>query len=42
MAVGAYLLHKSEHEYYEREEARELWEIENFPEGEIAELKRFI
>ena len=39
MAVGAYLSHKSEQEYYKREEARELWEIENFPEGEIAEIE---
>ena len=38
MAVGAYLSHKSEREYYDREEAREKWEMENFPEGEKAEL----
>jgi VIT1/CCC1 family predicted Fe2+/Mn2+ transporter len=38
MAVGAYLSHKSESEYYDREEAREKWEMENFPEGEKAEL----
>lgn len=38
MASGAYLSTKSEHEYYQREAERERWEIENFPEGERAEL----
>lgn len=38
MAAGAYLSSKSEREYYERERERELWEIENFPEGERAEM----
>lgn len=38
MAVGAYLSAKSEKEVYEREKARESWEIDHFPEGERAEL----
>ncbi|MCJ7694840.1 MAG: VIT1/CCC1 transporter family protein, partial [Anaerolineaceae bacterium] len=38
MAVGAYLSEKSEKEYYEIERSREAWEVENFPEGERAEL----
>jgi VIT1/CCC1 family predicted Fe2+/Mn2+ transporter len=38
MATGAYLSAKSEREYYERERAREAWEVEHFPEGERAEL----
>jgi VIT1/CCC1 family predicted Fe2+/Mn2+ transporter len=38
MATGAYLSSKSEREYYERERAREAWEVEHFPEGERAEL----
>jgi VIT1/CCC1 family predicted Fe2+/Mn2+ transporter len=39
MATGAYLSAKSENEYYDRERQRELWEVENFPEGEQAELR---
>jgi len=38
MATGAYLSAKSEQEYYDREQQREAWEIEHFPEGERAEL----
>jgi VIT1/CCC1 family predicted Fe2+/Mn2+ transporter len=38
MATGAYLSSKSEKEYYEREKQRESWEVDNFPEGEKAEL----
>jgi VIT1/CCC1 family predicted Fe2+/Mn2+ transporter len=38
MATGAYLSAKSEQEYYEREQARERWEVEHYPEGERAEL----
>ena len=38
MGSGAYLSTKSEHEYYQREFERETWEIENFPDGERAEL----
>jgi VIT1/CCC1 family predicted Fe2+/Mn2+ transporter len=38
MASGAYLSTKSEREYYHREEERERWEVENFPDGERVEL----
>lgn len=38
MAVGAYLSEKSEKEYYDIERSREAWEVDNFPEGERAEL----
>ncbi|HSR47430.1 MAG TPA: VIT1/CCC1 transporter family protein [Anaerolineales bacterium] len=38
MASGAYLSTKSETELYEREYARERWEVEHFPEGERTEL----
>jgi VIT1/CCC1 family predicted Fe2+/Mn2+ transporter len=38
MGTGAYLSTKSEQEYYDREWKREAWEVENFPEGERAEL----
>ena len=38
MATGAYLSAKSEREYYDRERAREAWEVEHFPDGERAEL----
>jgi len=38
MATGAFLSSKSENEYYERERARERWEVEHFPEGERLEL----
>ncbi len=40
MAVGAYLSSKSEQEYYDREREREAWEVEQFPEGERAELRQ--
>jgi VIT1/CCC1 family predicted Fe2+/Mn2+ transporter len=39
MGVGAYLSMRSEKEYYDRERQRELWEVENFPEGEKRELE---
>jgi len=39
MATGAYLSSKSEQEYYGKERERELWEIDHFPEGEMAELE---
>jgi len=38
MATGAYLSTKSEQEYYDRERQREQWEVDNFPDGERAEL----
>jgi VIT1/CCC1 family predicted Fe2+/Mn2+ transporter len=41
MATGAYLSARSEQEF-ERELQRETWEVEHFPDGERAELTRFI
>jgi VIT1/CCC1 family predicted Fe2+/Mn2+ transporter len=38
MATGAYLSTKSEQEFYDKERAREAWEVEQYPEGERAEL----
>src|SRR5574340_67051 len=38
MATGSYLSTKSEQEYYRKEWEREAWEVENFPDGERAEL----
>lgn len=38
MAVGSYLSTRSEQEYYDREQERERWEVEHYPEGEAAEL----
>ncbi len=38
MATGAYLSARAEREYYERELARERWEVEHMPEAERAEL----
>ena len=38
MATGAYLSTKSEQEFYDKEYAREAWEVEHYPEGERAEL----
>jgi vacuolar iron transporter family protein len=38
MAIGSYLSRKSESEYFERERQREAWEVENYPDGERAEL----
>lgn len=37
MATGAYLSSKSEQELYAKERERELWEMENLPEGERRE-----
>jgi len=39
MGSGAYLSTKSELEVYRREESRERWEVEHFPDGERAELR---
>lgn len=38
MAAGAYLSTKSEREYYDREREREAWEVDHFPDGELAEM----
>jgi VIT1/CCC1 family predicted Fe2+/Mn2+ transporter len=38
MATGAYLSARAEREYYQRELARERWEVEHMPEAERAEL----
>ncbi|MCL5429596.1 MAG: VIT1/CCC1 transporter family protein [Chloroflexi bacterium] len=38
MATGSYLSTKSKQEYYRKEWERETWEVENFPDGERAEL----
>jgi VIT1/CCC1 family predicted Fe2+/Mn2+ transporter len=38
MGSGAYLSTKSDQEYYHREEERERWEVEHFPDGERSEL----
>jgi VIT1/CCC1 family predicted Fe2+/Mn2+ transporter len=39
MATGDYLSTKSEREYYDREARRQAWEIEQFPDGQRAELR---
>jgi vacuolar iron transporter family protein len=39
MAAGQYLSVKSEQDYQDQEYARETWETEHFPEGEIAEIR---
>jgi len=38
MAIGDYLSTKGEQEYHESERLRELWEVENYPEGEKREM----
>jgi VIT1/CCC1 family predicted Fe2+/Mn2+ transporter len=38
MAIGDYLSTKAENEYHRAERAREVWEVENYPEGEKREL----
>jgi len=40
MAAGNYLSSKSEAEYRQKERERELWEVENIPEGELEELRQ--
>jgi len=39
MAVGNYLSSKSDKEFIEKERAREEWEIEHYPKGEIEEIR---
>jgi vacuolar iron transporter family protein len=39
MGVGSYLSTKSRRQYEQSERERELWEIENYPEGEIHEIR---
>ncbi len=40
MAAGSYLSTKSEQDYHQAEYNREKWEIENYPEGEIEEIRQ--
>jgi VIT1/CCC1 family predicted Fe2+/Mn2+ transporter len=39
MGVGSYLSTKSKREYQQSERERERWEVENYPEGEIHEIR---
>ena len=40
MGVGSYLSTKSQREYQKSERVREEWEIDNYPDGEIEEIKQ--
>jgi len=40
MAAGSYLSVESEQDYHQQEYNREKWEIENYPEGEIEEIRQ--
>jgi len=39
MGVGSYLSTKSRREYHQSERQREHWEVENYPDGEIEEIR---
>ena len=39
MGVGSYLSTKSKREYQQSERDRERWEVDNYPEGEINEIR---
>lgn len=39
MAIGDFLSTKAEKEYSQAERVREAWEVENYPEGEMKEMK---
>ena len=38
MGVGEYLSSRSYHNFVRQELRRETWELENYPEGEVAEM----
>lgn len=40
MGVGSYLSTKSQREYQKSERVREKWEIDNYPDGEIEEIRQ--
>jgi len=40
MAVGNYLSMKSEQDYYKAERKRESWEVDEYPEGEVEEIRQ--
>ncbi len=40
MAAGNYISKKSEQDYQAQEYAREEWEVENFPKGEVEEIRQ--
>ncbi len=40
MAASNYLSKKSEQDYHAQERAREQWEVENFPKGEVEEIRQ--
>lgn len=42
LAVRVYLQYTSDQAFYARERRRELWELKNFPEGEVAEMTELL